>query len=268
MHAAGPMISSYTALERTRTRLDGFRLHALHGGRGDPVLLLHGLSGSHRWWRYTVPALRTRHRVHLPEMIGFGGSRGARRQPSIPEMAGLMVRWLDAMELEWTDFVGHSMGGQVGIHLAARWPDRVRKLVLVSAAGVPHPLTPATLVGLGSELIWPGAWGRPSFLATIAADAVRAGPRTLARATLHVLGDDVRPLLPRVRTPTLLVWGARDPLTPVQDGRVMRDLIPDARLVVLDEAAHNPMADRPERFNREVLSFLAPDRPCDGGNSP
>ena len=258
------MISSSAPLERTRTRLDGFRLHALHGGDGDPVLLLHGLSGSHRWWRYTVPALLAHHRVHLPEMIGFGGSRGARRQPSIPEMAGLMVRWLDAMELERTDFVGHSMGAQVGIHLAARWPDRVRRLVLVSAAGVPHPLTAATLIGLGGEFIWPGAWGRPSFLATIAADALRAGPRTLARAALHVLGDDVRPLLPRVRTPTLLVWGARDALTPVRDGRVMEELMPDARLVVLEDAAHNPMADRPDRFNREVLSFLAPEGSTDG----
>jgi pimeloyl-ACP methyl ester carboxylesterase len=243
-------------LERTRTRLNGFRMHAVHTGAGQPVLLLHGLSGSHRWWRYTVPALRERHRVHLPEMVGFGGSRGATRQPSIPEMAGLMVRWMDALNVERTDFVGHSMGGQVGIHMAARWPERVRRLVLVSAAGVPHPLTPVKLAELGSELLWPPAWGRPSFLRTIATDAARAGPRTLARAVRHLMADDVRPLLPRVHVPVLLVWGARDPLTPLPDGRVMRDLLPDARLVVLEDAAHNPMADRPERFNREVLAFL------------
>ena len=254
------MTSTHRTLERTRTRLDGFRLHALHTGEGEPVILLHGLSGSHRWWRYTVPALQPRHRVHLPEMVGFGGSRGAVRQPSNPEMAGLMVRWLDAMEVDRTDFIGHSMGAQVGIHLAARWPDRIRRLVLVSAAGVPHPLTPLSLALVGGEFLWPRAWGRPSFLATIAADAVRAGPRTLARAALHILGDDVRPLLPRVRAPTLLVWGGRDPLTPVSDGRLMEEMIPDARLVVIDDAAHNPMADRPERFNREVLAFLdAPD---------
>ena len=253
------MTPARARIERTRTRLDGFRLHALHTGEGDPVVLLHGLSGSHRWWRYTVPALRERHRVHLPEMVGFGGSRGAARQPSIPEMAGLMVRWLDAMGVDRTDFIGHSMGAQVGIHLAARFPDRVHRLVLVSAAGVPRPLTPLKLAALGAEFLRIPSWGRPLFLPTIAVDALRAGPRTLARALLHILGDDVRGLLPRVRVPTLLIWGAHDPLTPVADGRLMQTLIPDARLVVVEDAAHNPMADRPEEFNREVLAFLSPE---------
>lgn len=243
-------------LERTRTRLDGFRLHAVHTGQGTPVLLLHGLSGSHRWWRFTVPALEEEHRVHLPELVGFGGSRGASRQPTIPEMAALLARWMDAMELDRAHFIGHSMGAQVGIHLASRWPERVERLVLVSAAGIPRPLTPVKLAELGSELVWPRAWGRLGFLPTIAADALRAGPRTLGRALGHILRDDVRPLLARLEAPTLLIWGVDDPLTPVDDGRVMRDLIPDARLVVLEGAAHNPMADRPEQFNRELLTYL------------
>ncbi|HSH44502.1 MAG TPA: alpha/beta hydrolase [Longimicrobiales bacterium] len=243
-------------LERTRTRLGGFRLHAVHTGSGSPVVLLHGLSGSHRWWRFTVPALEREHRVHLPELVGFGESRGAARQPSIPEMAELMARWLDALELDRPDFVGHSMGAQVGIHLAARWPDRLRRLVLVSAAGVPRSLSPMKLASFGTELLWPRAWGRLGFLPTIAADALRAGPRTLGRALGHILRDDVRPLLDRIKVPTLLLWGAHDPLTPVSDGRQMRDRIPDARLVVLENAAHNPMADRPGAFNRELLEFL------------
>ena len=78
------MTPARARIERTRTRLDGFRLHALHTGEGDPVVLLHGLSGSHRWWRYTVPALRERHRVHLPEMVGFGGSREPQAHGSHP----------------------------------------------------------------------------------------------------------------------------------------------------------------------------------------
>lgn len=246
--------------ERTRCRLGEFRMHALHRGVGDDVLLLHGLSGSHRWWRYTVPALVPRYRVHLPEMVGFGGSRGARKLPRIPEMAALLVRWLDTLDVERIHFVGHSMGAQVGIHLAAGWPDRLERLVLVSAAGVPRSLGPARLLGLGADLLRPQAWGRPSFLGTIAADAVRAGPGTLTRAVYGILSDDIRPVLPRVRAPTLLVWGENDPLTPVADGRLMRELIPDARLEVLPGASHNPMADRPRSFNDLLLGFLAVSR--------
>jgi pimeloyl-ACP methyl ester carboxylesterase len=240
----------------TRTRLDGFRLHAVHRGEGPPVILLHGLSGSHRWWRFTVPALESRFRVHVPEMIGFGGSRGADRQPGISEMAALMVHWLDAAGIERTSFVGHSMGAQVGVHLAARWPDRIDRLVLTSAAGVPRSLSPVAAARFAAELAWPRAWGRPLFFPTIAADAVRTGPRTLLSAIAHVLEDDIRPLLPHVETPTLLIWGEHDPFTPLRDGELMARRLPDARLVVLKGAAHNPMADRPGRFNAELIRFL------------
>ena len=219
-------------------------------------MLLHGLSGSHRWWRYTLPALTHRFRVHVPEMVGFGGSRGADRLPAIQEMAELLVDWQDALGVDRIRFVGHSMGAQVGIHLASHWPDRVERLALVSAAGVPRSLSPVKLAEFAAELAWPRAWGRKAFLPTIAADALRAGPRTLFRALGHILQDDVRPLLPRVQAPTLLVWGDRDPLTPLEDGRLMQQQIPDARLVVIHDAAHVPMADDPRTFNRELISFL------------
>jgi pimeloyl-ACP methyl ester carboxylesterase len=246
--------------DRTRTRLDGFRLHALHEGQGEPVVLLHGLSGSSRWWRYTVPGLRDSYRVHVPELIGFGRSRGAVRHPTMPEMAGLVIRWLDAVGIESTHFVGHSMGAQLGVHLAARWPDRIRRLVLSDAAGIPHSLSPAHIAAVGGELIFPRAWGRPSFLATIATDAARAGPRTLIRAIRGILADDIRPLLPRVRSPTLLIWGEHDPFTPVGDGEAIARLLPDSRLVVIEGASHNPMADRPAAFNQELRQFLGDDR--------
>lgn len=243
--------------DRTRTRLDGFKLHAIHEGEGEPVVLLHGLSGSSRWWRYTIPALRDTYRVHVPELIGFGRSRGAVRHPTLPEMAGLLVRWLDAIGIDRTHFVGHSMGAQVGVHLAARWPDRIHRLVLSDAAGIPRAHSPASLAAVASELLWPRAWGRPTFLATIAMDAARAGPRTLVRAIRGILADDIRPLLPRVHAPTLLIWGAHDPFTPVEDGDAIARLVPRSRLVVIEGASHNPMTDRPEAFNRELLKFLA-----------
>ncbi|MFW5950486.1 MAG: alpha/beta fold hydrolase [Gemmatimonadota bacterium] len=244
---------------RTRARIDGFRLHALHAGAGEPVVLLHGLSGSRRWWRYNTPTLARAYRVHVPEMVGFGHSRGAVRHPTLPEMAGLLVRWLDALEIERAHFVGHSMGAQVGVHLASRWPERIERLVLTDAAGVPHPLSRAQLVAVAGELVRPRSWGRMNFLPTIAADTLRTGPRTVVRALRGILADDIRPLLPRVRAPTLLLWGEHDPITPLEDGRMIADLVPDAELVVIRGASHNPMADQPAAFNRELLRFLEGD---------
>jgi pimeloyl-ACP methyl ester carboxylesterase len=96
----------------------------------------------------------------------------------------------------------------------------------------------------------------PSFMPVIAADALRAGPRALLRAAYHLLSDDVRPLLPRIRCRTMVVWGELDPLVPMAHGRALADGIAGARFVVMRDAAHNPMADRPVEFNRLLLDFL------------
>ncbi|HUH13208.1 MAG TPA: alpha/beta hydrolase [Longimicrobiales bacterium] len=242
--------------ERRFTRVGGHRVHSLHAGGGAPVVLLHGLCGSHRWWRYTLPALTPHFRVHVPELVGFGRTTAARPHPSLAEMARVVTEWIAGLEEGPVALVGHSMGGQVAIHLAVREDPPLRRLVLTAAAGVPRPLSLAQLPRMLAQVVPPRRWGSPAFLPTIAADVLRTGPRTTLAATHRILTDDVRPLLPSVRVPTLLLWGELDPLVPVADGRVMRDAIPDARLVVLSGAAHNPMADRPSAFNHHLIAFL------------
>lgn len=246
-------------LERSLHRIGRYRIHALHTGAGAPLVLLHGLSGSARWWRNNVPALADHFRTHTPDLVGFGSSRTWAMQPSIPEMAELIEQWLDINEIEQTSLVGHSMGGQIAIHVAARWPERVRKLVLVSAAGIPRDLTLSAVTRFVAEILPPRSWGKPLFLPTVAADALRAGPRSLLSAAHRLMRDDVRPLLEKITAPTLLIWGRLDPLTPVAQGEFMAQHIAGARLIVYDDAAHMPMVDAPARFNREVLEFLLED---------
>ncbi|HSJ24735.1 MAG TPA: alpha/beta fold hydrolase [Longimicrobiales bacterium] len=240
------------------TRVGPYRVHSEHHGSGPPVVLLHGLSGSRRWWRFTVPALAERFTVHVPELVGFGGSRRRMlvRQPDMQEMAEVVIDWMHAVgATDPVRLVGHSMGGQLALHIAAE-QEMPHRLVLVNASGLLRPWTLPEAARLLSAALPPRSWGAPAFLPTIAADAVRAGPRTLLHATRHLLRDDVSSLLGRITCPTLLLWGALDPLVPVSHGEVMRDGITDARLVVLENAAHNAMADQPELFNRVLLEFL------------
>jgi len=245
-------------VEQRWTQVGGFRVHSLHAGAsGAPgVVLLHGLSGSHRWWLKTIPALVDRFRVHVPELVGFGASRRAPHQPDIPEMAEVVLAWLSALGLERPHLVGHSMGGQVSLHMAAAQPDRFERLVLVSASGIPRARTVRELQRFVRELTTPRTWVRPRFAGTIVLDALRAGPRALTQAAQYILRDDVRPLLPRIRNPTLLLWGALDPLTPLAQGEAMARAIPDARLQVFPAAAHIPMVEWPDAFNRALLAFL------------
>lgn len=242
---------------RSVTEVPPHRIHAAEfGTEGEPLVLLHGLSGSSRWWRRNVPALARGARVVVPDVIGFGRTRLRGRLPPIGEIADLLAGWMDRLALGPVDLVGHSMGGQIAVHLAARHPDRVRRLVLVDAAGIPRPVTPRTLVRFAAEVSPPRRWGDPFFLPTIVGDALLAGPRTILRAIGHILHDDVRPLLPQVAAPTLVIWGELDTIVPVAHARDFREGIPGARLAVLRGAAHNPMVDRPDEFNRLVADFL------------
>jgi pimeloyl-ACP methyl ester carboxylesterase len=236
----------------------GFRVHSVEYGAGaECIVLIHGLSGSSRWWTRNAPELADGYRVVIPDLVGFG--RSARPEmglPAIPAAAELLGDWMNERGLDRAHVVGHSMGGQVAVHLAAEQPERVDRLILVDAAGIPRPLDPMALARFAAEMTPLWRWGDPGFLPVIARDALAAGPWTLLQSISRIMKDDVRPLLPRVRASTLIVWGARDTLVPLAHAWELRRGIPNARLAVLRAAAHNPMVDRPADFNRLVLRFL------------
>lgn len=235
----------------------GHPIHWFEYGEGNRVLLLlHGLSGSSRWWMRNIPDLARRYRVIVPDLIGFGRSHNRWRVPPLDQAAQVLEEWIVELGLSELVLIGHSMGGQIAIHLAAAQPAWLERLALVDAAGIPRALSPGKMIRLAAESTPVWRWGDPRFLRTIASDAWTAGPLVLARSVWNILRDDIRPLLPRIQVPTLIVWGERDKLVPLKDAWKLRDDIPNARLAVLRGAAHNPMVDRPADFNRILSRFV------------
>jgi pimeloyl-ACP methyl ester carboxylesterase len=239
-------------MEQRRIEVDGVPLHYQVAGAGEPVILVHGLSGSTRWWARNVPALARHFRVYVVDLIGFGQSRG--RHPFVLEQAGdSLARWMELADIGRASIVGHSMGGFIALDLAAEFPDRIERLVLVDAAVLPRQGGYARhALGLVRALRHMPL----GFLPILITDTWRAGPVTILKAAGDLLTADVRPELARVRAPTLLVWGEHDALVPVPIGEELRGALPQARLVVLKGAGHNPMWDRAEAFNRVALDFL------------
>lgn len=236
-------------------RVEGYPVRYLVAGEGDSVVLVHGLSGSMRWWSRNVPALAERYRVHLVNLPGFGTVRPPRRRFVLAEAASWLLAWIEAVGLEGgVHLVGHSMGGYLSLRLAARRPEVVRKLVLVDPAGVPSG---RGMLGHFVPLLLAARYATPAFLPVLARDALYAGPATLLRASRDLLAEDVRGDLRRVEAPALLIWGKNDTLIPPSAGELMRAEIPDSRLLVIEGAGHNPMFDRPREFDRALLAFLA-----------
>jgi pimeloyl-ACP methyl ester carboxylesterase len=214
-------------------------------------VLVHGLSGSRRWWRYTAPVLERQYRVHVPSLIGFGG---AARRPDVPSIAGVIVEWMAQLEDVPYAVIGHSMGGQIALHVAAA-QHTLQRLVLVAATGLPRPLTLRDAALLVASSIPPRQWGAPLFI-PLRSQVAAPGTRALVHATRLLLRDDVRRLLPQITCPTLVVWGALDPLVPVAHATALQKGIEHARTVVFPDAGHNVMADKPAAFNRLVVDFL------------
>jgi pimeloyl-ACP methyl ester carboxylesterase len=222
-------------------------------GDGLPIVLIHGLSGSSRWWARNVGPLAERFHVYVIDLIGFGDSRDGQRF-MLDEAAGHLDRWMEQLGIARASLVGHSMGGYIAAELAADAPERVERLVLVDAAALPFGQTFAWhFASLLREL----QSLPPDFLPTLLYDALRAGPGTLWEASSALMRADLRPKLERISAPTLLVWGERDAIVPLALGKQLIRHVRGNQLLVIKNAGHNPMWDCPHAFNREVIAFLA-----------
>jgi pimeloyl-ACP methyl ester carboxylesterase len=206
-------------------------------GSGPPLILLHGLSGSGRWWGRNVPAFADSFRTYTVDLPGFGASRGV-RWSRLDDIADHLADWLADEGLPKAHVVGHSLGGAVAARLAARHPERVDRLVLVDAA----------IRLRGTRTI-----ARP---APAVRNLLRCHPRSFVAATVDALQTDWERHLRRISAPTLVIWGERDAITPLAFGHEIAEIISGARLITMAEAGHNPMWERAEAFNAEVLRFL------------
>lgn len=230
------------------------RVRARVYGREDapPALLVHGLCGSGHWWRRNLPTLLRTHRALVVELAGYGDNRASLPIPladAAESLAGLIATLPEGR----ADIVAHSMGGQITTHLAARHPERVRRLVLASASG-------GLGVGFGGMVLrlpWEAMKLKPSFAPVLAYDALRCGPVNLVASTLQIVSDDVADDARRIVAPTLLVWGSHDRLVPVSVGQRLADCIPNARLEVIEGAGHVVMWDDPDWFNALMDDFLS-----------
>ncbi|HNP73583.1 MAG TPA: alpha/beta fold hydrolase [Kouleothrix sp.] len=236
-----------------RARVGAASIYYETHGSGAPLVLLHGFSGSTRWWGRNVAALARQFQVYIPDLAGFGQSRSA--VPfELADAARHVARWMDQAGLERASMVGHSMGGLIAAELAADAPERVARLVLVDSAGLGFDASDVPPV---SELLPALRYLPTAFIPPLLGDMRRAGLRTLVRASRALATYDIRAKLAAIRAPALIVWGRYDPMIPLAVGRALARELPHARLAVIDAAGHNPMWDQPAAFNRLLCQFLA-----------
>jgi pimeloyl-ACP methyl ester carboxylesterase len=120
--------------------MGSLRIHHMHGGRGSPVLFIHGLGSSgYMEWRFNLEFAAARHRVYAPDLPGFGRTEKPRARYGIPYFTRFIERYMVSRGLRSAAIVGASLGGRVALELALHRPELVRKLVLVNSLGLGRP---------------------------------------------------------------------------------------------------------------------------------
>jgi pimeloyl-ACP methyl ester carboxylesterase len=256
-------------------------------GGGPPLIFVHGLSGCWQNWLEQLPVFAAEHRVITLDLPGFGHSPMPREQITISNYARLLDRLLDILGVDAAAVVGNSMGGFIAAELAITVPQRVERLVLISAAGLstygnPQALRSLPIVRRMERTITAyAAWtasksdtvarrarlrnatlgliaAHPSRLpAPLAAEQLRgAGKPGFVDALEANLNYDFRERLPEIACPTLIVWGDHDRVITVRDADLYEQLIPDSRKVIFKDTGHVSMLERPGAFNALLDDFL------------
>jgi pimeloyl-ACP methyl ester carboxylesterase len=272
--------------------VDGDAVNYVDIGEGDdtPVLLVHGLSGQWQNWLENIPRIAEERRVIAPDLPGHGRSEMPREEISTQGYARTLKGLLDALEIDRVHVVGNSLGGFVAAELAVEYPERVERLVLVSAAGISNSnvyRAPALTIGRIAGTLASVTAARHHTMAARpitrhAALALVARHPSLLKPDLAWEGFmkganppgfydafrasieyDFCERLPEIEAPTLVVWGAKDSVISVRDADQFERLIDDARKVVMDDTGHVPMAERPQAFNDLLMEFLAEHGPAE-----
>jgi pimeloyl-[acyl-carrier protein] methyl ester esterase len=250
-------------------------LHIKVTGVGRDLVLLHGWGMHGGVWAGVVPTLAQQFRVHAIDLPGYGDS-AAITPYSLDAIAQRLVDVLPAQ----FDVCGWSLGGQLALTLAARYPARVQRLVtvgcnpcFVTRADWSHGVAPEVLQLFADSLAQDYAGTLKRFLALqVQGDATARAVLTQLRALLFARGQpseavlkaglgillniDLRPLLGEIHQPTLVVHGAHDTLAPLAAGAWLADYLPDARFHAVRGASHAPFLSHSADFTAALTDFL------------
>jgi pimeloyl-ACP methyl ester carboxylesterase len=274
-------------MERSEAVLHGQCVSYHLSGTGPLIVLLHGIAGDSSTWEEVVPWLSSSHTVLAPDLLGHGRSCKPEGDYSLGAYANGLRDLLEALELERGTIVGHSLGGGIAMQFAYQFPERCERLALVSSGGLGRELhallRAAALPGAGIVLPWLCVAGRQSvgrvvhglgrlglrasadleeswrsFVALEEPKARRAFLATV-RGLIDLRGQRISAtdrLYLTAEVPTLIVWGEKDPLIPVEHGREAHARMPGSRLEVFAAAGHFPHRDSPRRFASALLDFV------------
>ena len=293
-NGSAPRAARKPKIESGVRTLHGRRMAFRRAGKGETILLIHGITNSCQSWEPAMTRLARDYDVIAPDLPGHGDSDRHRGDHSIGAHACMVRDLLHVLEVDKVTVVGHSLGGGIAMQFAYQFPEMTERLVVVSSGGLGRDvsflirsaalpfaeqvlplLTSKRLVDTGAAIaaaaarvgLHPGA-----DLAEISRGIASLGDTERRAAFVRTVRSVMSPFGQKVTandrlylaagTPTMIVWGDRDPIIPVEHGHGAHGRLPHARLEIFEGSGHFPQLDDPVRFADLLADFVASTEPA------
>jgi len=250
-------------------KIDGRDVLYYTAGQGEPLVVIHGGGGDARTWWLNIAELAEKYTVYAPDLPGFGGSQPLDGDYYIPELVDFVDRFAKSLGLEKFYLIGHSLGGGIALNYTLNFPQKIKKLVLVSSLCLGREIAfwvrlfslPALIRSIGGLTLgvlkgvkWMLKQLNPAeFVMPLSPASMTVGG-SITNFRQQTLVLEKR--LSEVKMPTLLVWGAKDPIVPVMQAYRAAKAIPDCRVEVFKKRGHNVHRDEVKKFSSIITGFL------------
>jgi pimeloyl-ACP methyl ester carboxylesterase len=262
--------------------LDGISTHYLEKGSGEPVILIHGFFFDTNMWNKSIDVLAEKYKVYAIDLWGFGYSSREPLDFGYPLYAQQLLRFMDAMGIQKASMAGQSMGGGTIIKFAISNKQRVEKIILVNAAGMPNELPIMGRISnlpklgefmykmrwdvmrkftLGSTFLYNKEIITEEFYEQLTQfHKIERTSEVMLYVTrkqfFDTLTEEIKEL-GSMDIPTLIVWGREEKSIRLSIGKELAEMLRGSRLEILEKAGHCSNIDQYEQFNKLVLDFLA-----------
>lgn len=234
-------------------------------GKGQPLLILHGWNSSSQAWLKVQKNLAQKgFQVFIPDLPGFGNSEEPKTVWDLDHYCNFVLNFASVLGLEKFILAGHSFGGRLAIKLASKVPQKIEKLILISAAGLPVRKNFRDYGAMFlAKILKPFSWlpgfdfARTIFYKKFLrkTDYLKA-EGIMKEIFKKVIEENLESLLPEIKAKTLLIWGREDKITPLQDGLKMKEKIPQAEIEILEGIGHAPNLKDPQLLSQKIGDFL------------
>ena len=259
-------------MRESQIEVNGLQVNYKIAGEGKPLLLLHGWgSSSDSWVKIQQMLAGKGFRVIVPDLPGFGKTSAPNSIWGVEEYANFVNELLELLTSEVNNsqviVVGHSFGGQTAIQFAVQHPEKVEKLVLIAAAGVRR--TPGVFKKLVmvvakvvSFLLYLVPFGdlrnniRSALYMLIRRPGYLKAQGIMRNVFKKVITQDLTAKFSKIQTPTLIIWGDKDEMTPIQDAYLTQELIPNSKLEIIPGAKHALNFQAPEVLTQKIIEYI------------